>query len=403
MGGGRVSGRLRTLGAHPSCRKMNILFIDSSRTWGGGGVWLLQICEGLIALGHQITVICRPDSALTDRIRPTKVTLHTLPMTGDFHPLSIYSIHRIIKSRRMDIVCANMEKELRLAGLAARWAGVPIVVSREVDRPLKDTWINRYFYNRVASGVMVNSFATYNTLLASAPWLGEQRCEIVWKGVDVGRYRGVLPSDVRREFGLQPNDCIAGFVGRLDEQKGIPTLLEAMKIAVPRSPRLRLILAGEGNLRPKIEAFRRSNRLEDRIFLAGFRDDVPAFLRAIDFLVMPSYWEGFGYGAAEAMAAGKPVIGSWASSLPEIVDHRRTGILVAPRSPEDLARAMVELGADPGARQEMGNAGSLRVERMFPLSRMVSKTESFFFRVVESYRSDRGSRQDDQSGVPPAD
>ncbi len=368
---------------------MNFLFIDSSRTWGGGGVWLRRICEGFVSRGHAVTVACRPDSDLSDRIGASGAAVVPLAMAGDFNPLTIYALYRLIRSRKIDAVCTNMEKELRLGGAAGRFAGIPVVMSREVDLPLKDKWINRLFYNRIASGIIVNSYATYNTLLTSAPWIGEQRCEIVWKGVDAERYRGVPPADLRREFHLAPGDCVAGFVGRLDEQKGIPTLLGAMKIVAQQSPRLKLILAGEGNLRSRIETFRRSNGLEQCIHLSGFREDVPAFLGAIDFLVMPSYWEGFGYSAVEAMAAGKPVIGSWVSSLPEIIDHGRTGILVPPRSPEDLARAMLDMSSDPGTRTAMGNAGALRVGKMFQASTMVEKTELFFRKVIDAHKTAR--------------
>lgn len=368
---------------------MNILFIDSSKTWGGGGVWLLRICQGLLSRGHVLTVACSPGSALAGRIGRSGAVTVPLVMAGDFNLHTVYRLRRLMTTARVDIVCTNMEKELRLGGLAAASLGIPLVVSREVDLPLKDKWINRMFYTSLASGIMVNSYATCNTMLISAPWLARQQCRIVWKGIDVDLYRGVAPADLRREFHLAPGDRIAGFVGRLDEQKGIPTLLSAMKIAAQHAPALKLILAGEGNLRPVIEAFRTENHLEDHIHVSGFREDVPAFLNAIDFLVMPSYWEGFGYTAVEAMAAGKPVIGTCVSSLPEIIEHRRTGVLIPPRSPEALADAMLLLDGDARLRKEMGEAGFNRARETFPASAMIERTEQFFLDVIERRRKKR--------------
>jgi glycosyltransferase involved in cell wall biosynthesis len=116
--------------------------------------------------------------------------------------------------------------------------------------------------------------------------------------------------------------------------------------------------------------------LDRHAYLAGFRENIPEFLRGIDFLVMPSNWEGFGYAAVEAMAAGKAVIASNVSSLPEIIEDRTTGLLVPPRSPERLADAMVTLVANPRLRNSMGRAGARKVENVFSLPTMVEKVES---------------------------
>ena len=365
---------------------MRILFINSTMTWGGGEVWLTQICRGLSARGHDIAVACQPGSKLSERLGAVPVHGFTVRMPGDFSPLAIARLYRLITRHGIDLVCATTDKALRIGGIAARAAAVPVIICREVDFPIKDKRINRIFYTRIASGIMVNSHATHNTLLVSAPWLAEQRLEVVWKGVDTEHYDGPAAADLRDEFNLGPEDCVAGFIGRLDEQKGIPTLLEAMAEAVKQNPHLKLILAGEGNLRGRIEEFRVINRLGHHIIMAGFREDVLSVLKAIDFLVMPSYWEGFGYAAVEAMAAGKPVIASSASSLPEVVENGRTGILVPPRSAEDLAAAMVSLSADPRLQAEMGRAGKLRARKLFRLASMVTRTESFFLSIVEPAR-----------------
>src|SRR5208337_5578652 len=125
--------------------------------------------------------------------------------------------------------------------------------------------------------VIANSNATRETLFSSAPWLRNQRVRVVWKGIDILAYDTVSPAHVREEFGLPDDDCLVGFVGRLDEQKGIPTLLEAMNIVSKKNPRIKLILAGEGNLRKSIQQFSLQNKLEHQIYLAGFRKDIPAF------------------------------------------------------------------------------------------------------------------------------
>jgi glycosyltransferase involved in cell wall biosynthesis len=371
---------------------LKILFLHTNRQWGGGEVWLSQIVDALEENGHEVLIASRPGSALLEHFKPRRASLIPFRISGDFDPITVGRLAHLIRKENVELVCAHTDKELRVGGLATRLAGIPIVVSREVDLPVKDTRVNRLFYGSIASAIIVNSFATKNTLLNSVPSLREKPIYVIWKGVDPAVFRTSPPAHLRDEFHLGEEDVLAGFVGRLDEQKGIMTLIEAMALVAPRTDRLRLVIAGEGNLRGAIERYVHKWKLERSVILAGFRDDTIAFMRAIDFLVMPSNWEGFGYSAVEAMAAGKPVIASTASSLPEIVQHSRTGILVPPRSPESLAQAIITFARFPALGKEFGRAGAARVRRLFTLTSTVRRVESVYRRVIRLEKSSDGGR-----------
>ncbi len=369
---------------------MNVLFLNSCRTWGGGEVSLTQIVESLRARGHNVTVACRPDSPLHRRMQGAAADVVPVRFGGDFDPFTILRLARLIVGRKIDVVCVHTEKELRVGGCASLLAAVPVIVSREVDFPLKDSFLNRLFYGKVAAVIIANSYATKNTLLISAPWLTAERIHVVWKGIDPRRFRLPPSGSLREEFHIGEEDSLIGFVGRLDEQKGLLTLLEAMALLVGRHRNAKLVLAGDGNLRASVQEFLRRKNLDRHVYLAGFREDIPEFLRGIDFLVMPSNWEGFGYAAVEAMAAGKAVVASHVSSLPEIIDDRRTGLLVPPRSPEKLADAMVSLVDNPQLRSSMGKAGARKVENFFSLPAMVANVESLLLEAAHPPRAAGG-------------
>jgi len=369
--------------------RMNVLFLNTCRTWGGGEVSLTQIVDSLRARGHEVTVACRPGSALHRRMGDQGSSVVPVRFGGDIDPFSIARIARLISRRSIDVVCVHTEKELRIGGIAALIAGVPVIVSREVDFPIKDTFLNRVFYGKVASLIIANSYATKNTLLVSAPWLDAAKIHVVWKGVDTALFRHRANGHLRAEYSVAADECLIGFVGRLDEQKGLATLLEALAILVARRRHAKLVLAGEGNLRGYVTRFLRERSLESHAYLAGFVEDIPGFLRGIDFLVLPSNWEGFGYAAVEAMAAGKAVVASHVSSLPEIVDDRRTGLLVPPRSPERLADAMATLVDNPRLRNSMGNAGARKVQNVFSLPTMIANVEMLLQEAASSRRTVR--------------
>ncbi|HVG44323.1 MAG TPA: glycosyltransferase, partial [Longimicrobium sp.] len=118
-----------------------------------------------------------------------------------------------------------------------------------------------------------------------------------------------------------------------------------------------------------------------RVHWLGFRRDVAAVLKAMDVLAVPSHWEGFGLVAAEALAAGVPVVAADASSLPEIVRDGREGLLVPPGDVDALAAALVRLGRDPAERRRMGEAGPSRVATAFSLDGMIDRYEALLARL----------------------
>lgn len=151
-------------------------------------------------------------------------------------------------------------------------------------------------------------------------------------------------------------------IGRLAEQKGLPVLIDAVAQALPALPGLRLTLVGDGGLRRALEAQVHRLGLEGTVTFAGWQDEagVRAALGAAQALVLPSFAEGLPVVAMEAMAAGRPVIGTLIAGLPELVTPE-TGWLVPAGDARSLAGAMAALAATPPDRlADMGRAARRR-------------------------------------------
>ncbi len=146
-------------------------------------------------------------------------------------------------------------------------------------------------------------------------------------------------------------------IGRLSEEKGFATLLNALR-QLPPAADWSLDIIGEGPLRGDLERRAAELGLRSIRFLGGLSPArVRERLAASDLLVMPSWREGFGVVALEGMAAGLPVVGTAVGALPEIVAPGVTGLLVPPAEPASLSAALAELIADPNRRRAMGAAG----------------------------------------------
>jgi glycosyltransferase involved in cell wall biosynthesis len=362
---------------------MRILFINSIRMWGGAEVWLMDVMRGLARRGHEVALVCRPGTILEQNARRQGFDVVAMTMRSDFDPFVVWRMCRLLRRRRIQVISTNMDKELRFGGLAAKLVrNVAVIPSREVDYPLKNNLRYRLTYNLLADHILANSEATKRTLLASAPWLSADRVEVVYKGIDPLPFasRPELGERLRGELGIATGTPVVGFVGQVIERKGIRDIVECIPRVLEAVPSATFLFVGEGRLTDFLRSRVRELGVERNVVYAGFRENVAEVMKAIDLLVLPSIVEGFGYVLVEAMAAGKPVVATHVSSIPEIVEHGRTGLLVDVHNPTQLAAAIVELLGDEVRRNSMGRAGRERVAERFTLDRMVDRVESIFTR-----------------------
>lgn len=366
---------------------MRLLFANSIQMFGGAEVWFLTIARALMERGHWVGLVCRPGTELARRAQQAGVRVFPFRFGADVGPVAVARAVRLLRKVRPDAVITNQDKELRTFGLAAKLVTrYPVVHRRAIDHPLKDNWRYRATYLRLASVVVANSEATRRTMLDSAPWLRRQRLEVIYNGVDPRRYEGPADPELRAAWGVGEADPVIGFVGQLDERKGIETLLLAFERVALKVPTVKLVLAGAGPLARRVESFRQTSSVGDRVHPLGFRDDVPRILRSVDILVLPSLWEGFGIVLIEAMAAAKPVVATNVSSIPEIVAHGETGLLVPPADPSALADAILTVLRDRRKAYEMGRAGRERVLRLFTLDEMVNRWERLLLEVTSGLK-----------------
>jgi glycosyltransferase involved in cell wall biosynthesis len=358
---------------------VRILFLNSIHLYGGGEVWMVTAARALGERGHAVTIVCRPDGAMRPFAEQAAARVVPLDIHGDFDPRVIWRTAGIIRRHDIDVILTNTDKELRFAGVAARLCHQPPVICRRgIDYPLKNTPGYRLTYNTLARCVVANSEATKQTLVGSVPWLDPDRVHVIHNGIDPDRYRPERTRCLRTELGIPPAARLAGFVGRLNEQKGIVYLLDAFARVAAQLADAQLLLVGDGDLRETVAAFARERGLEDRIHLAGFREDIPDVMRTVDVCVLPSLWEGFGIVLIEAMAAGKPCVTTRISSMPEIVQDGRTGLVVPPRDADSLAVALASLLQDPALAARQGAAGLAVVRERFTLARMIDRYEDVF-------------------------
>lgn len=185
----------------------------------------------------------------------------------------------------------------------------------------------------------------------------------------------------RARNGVGGDALVFAFVGRLSAQKDPASLLRAFAAVDEPGDRV-LLLSGDGELRPRLEAEAAALGLSARVRFLGIRADVEELLAATDVFVLPSSYEGHPLSVMEAMAAGRPVVATAVGGVPEIVRDGETGLLVPPGDVAALAGAMRRLARDPGLRAALGRAGGRLAAATFDVSRMAEAYDHLYRRIL---------------------
>jgi glycosyltransferase involved in cell wall biosynthesis len=175
-------------------------------------------------------------------------------------------------------------------------------------------------------------------------------------------------------WGIADQDRLLGCAGVLLDDKGQEWVIRALSRLREDFPKLKLLLAGEGPDRERLQKLAADLKVLDAVIFAGFVKDVESFYRAIDLFVFPALFEGLGTSLLAAMAHGVPSVTYFGCALGEIVEDGKSGLQVDPRNAEALADALRKILRDDNLAAQLGKAGRCRIESIFAADRMVEET-----------------------------
>lgn len=215
--------------------------------------------------------------------------------------------------------------------------------------------------------------------------LGGKPCLVIRSGIDLADFgrADALRAQARAGLGYADDTPVVGMVACLKPQKAPLDFVEVAARVAAAVPEARFFLAGDGELRPEVEARVRALGLTDRLDLLGWRRDVPALLGACDVLALLSRWEGLPRVCPQAMAAGRPVVATAVDGTPEAIVDGRNGALVAPGDLDAAAARLVELLRDPDRRAAQGAAGQAAVAE-FSQEEMVRRQEELYEELLRA-------------------
>jgi glycosyltransferase involved in cell wall biosynthesis len=188
----------------------------------------------------------------------------------------------------------------------------------------------------------------------------------------------------RPRLGFSGQDCVIVSVGSLVENKGHRVLIEALRMLIPTHPHLKLLILGDGPLRPDLEQLVQRHQLASAVVFAGVVKSPRLFLALSDIFVLPTlHREGLPLAVLEAMDQGLPVVASRIGGIPEAVAHNRSGLLVPPKDCPALGAAIARLATDSAERNAMGVEGQKIVSQKFRHDRMIAQIEALYETLLD--------------------
>ena len=373
-------------------RPYPILYFHKGEWIAGGEQSLLHLIAHLNRSCFRPYFIVSKKSEFSEALERENVTVYFVP----FYPLrnlrlgavlkTIHQFKKIALETQARLLHSNTPRDNLYAGIVGRSLKIPVVwhARNLIYRKMIDT--DRIF-SFLSERIVCNSEAIRERFRKRGDDFG--KAMTIYSGVDVSEFHPDEERGMRWRqtlgYGEEP---LIGITARLGLGKGHETFIEAANLIHPHFPKARFLVVGRAT---NEEDHRRETRLRDlvkrlkiseAVHFLGYRKDMPDVMAALDFLVVATEAEPFGRVVLEALASGKPVIGTASGGTPEVVKDGENGLLVPPKDEEALAAAIIRLLKSPAEAKKMGERGRERVLTEFTIETHARKIEALYFSLL---------------------
>ena len=383
---------------NPATRKIKILYVITKSNFGGAQRYVYDLAINL--RGYDVAVALGGNGVLNEKLTASGIrTCSVASLQRDISPTkdigSFGNLYSIIKKEQPDIIHLNSPKAGGLGAFACRFLNASryTLHATRIIYTVHGWAFNedRPFYERVA----IRFFSWLTTLLCHKIILLSQREYTQALGFPFVKNKLVLiPLDIKppvyfsREKArellnvTQPFDiskgCVIGTIAELHPNKGLTFLIDAMAVVVKKHPNTVCVIIGGGQDRKALESLIREKQLERTVFLTGYIDEASKYLKAFDIFVLPSLKEGLPYAILEAGLASLPVIATSVGGIPEIIENRKSGLLIAPKSSSELAHTISFMIEHPKEREQYGLALRQSTTQKFSFDKMLATTKNLY-------------------------
>lgn len=373
-----------------------ILSVDFLPNVGGIAAHVYELARALRSMGNDVTIVTfreaffAPKEETIDGLHIVRIYLprNTVLLYPVFAVFEYLGVRRVIKAKKIDLLHSHYAfPDGFVSRVHPRVPGVATEhTSGFLDRLERGRllWLYRWVYAR-----MDHIITPSNELAGAVASLGIPRPKITFvsNGVDTEKFSPeVPPKSIRQEYALAPDAKIVLCPRRLEPKNGVKYLIEAAPAILLQCPDTRFFVVG-GSYPDQLTLLQERARelgVLDRITFTGSvpNADMPAWYTAADVVVLPSLKEATSIAGLEAMACGRPLVGTNVGGIPYLIDDGETGLIVEPRDPAGLAGALVRVLTDDAVRREMGFLARKKAVEQFSWVRVAGTVQGIYKKIL---------------------
>lgn len=366
---------------------------------GGAQENTLLSVRGLQARGHDVTLATGPtegpEGRLLEHMAPGGAASRTVAVPHLCRELNPWAdwrayreLRRLFRGPAFDVVHTHSSKAGVLGRIAARRAGVPLVVHTvhgQPFHPYERRWRNGVYIQseRWAARYCDHIFAVCQAMIdqcVAARVAPAGKYSVVYSGMELAAFTAARDPALRQRLGIPESAPVIGKIARLFHLKGHEFLLRAVGPVVQEFPEVRFLLVGDGILRGALEEQVRAAGMARNFVFTGLVPPatIPQYVAQMDVLVHLSLREGLPRTVVQALAAGVPAVGFALDGTPEVILDGETGLLCPAPDADAVTAALLRLLRDPALRARLGGQGRRLVQERFSVERMVTALEAAY-------------------------
>jgi glycosyltransferase involved in cell wall biosynthesis len=349
---------------------MHVVFVNSTRTWGGVKSWTVRLIRAFTAQSVRCTLVARDHREFIEKARQSGAAVSARHFGIDYSPLAVLRAFFMLRELKPDIIITNISKELRTFGMAARLKGIPVVARLGLASDLKENLRTRLDFRFLVSSILVPALFIKQNLPQRI--LGSAEIRVINTGIAV--------PDVCPPQPENSGETHIVYVGKISPRKGVPVLLGACLSLIMSGHSIRVSIAGEG---PLLRELSGEYRNYPQIRFIGHLEDPVALIKSAHICIMHSEDEGLPNTLLEYMACGRAIVTTPCGGIPEMVESGAQALFVDFGDTDALVKELTVLIEHPELRAGLGKDAFERVQRDFNLEKQAQITMDFFKEVIK--------------------
>jgi len=372
---------------------LRVLHVIGGGEFGGAERHILNLATAMDPELVYVSVCCLFADPFVNVARQAGIRAHSIPMRHKLDFGIITKLRDLIIKEKIDLVHTHGVRANLVGRLAARMAGVNVIVTTvhsllvqdypDLFSRLANTLIEKASRNLTTHFIAVSEGLQKALVKQGIP---QSKITVIYNGLNPELFLkpGISRGQWRKKAGFRPDVPLVAIVGRLHPVKGHRYFLKSAAGILKERADVHFLVVGSGPERDRLEEYTRKLGIADHVTFTGFVTDVSELMPDINLLVVPSLWEGFGLTALEAMVVEVPVVATSVGGLPEIVNHGTTGMLVPPADEAGLIRGITWMLDHPQEAAEMAAAAKTAVEKKFTARAMARRTEQVYWKQMQN-------------------